>query len=503
MKELLEMAEILGKNAPSKIEVLDQQSLRRSSSKYAAFWEGLQQHLFKNDTEAAVVLYGTPIADDRYRQFKSRFKRKLLNTFFFIDPYQPQTGSFDAALKFCNRQLALVHLLKTHGATHTAIVEATQIQALALKYRLSGMVVQSASLLREIYALQGSKKEFDAQQSLIEAFYPHWNAEIQAEGYLQSIRLVCYGTPRLAEAQTAQVVLWCDELLSLTEQFDTPIVSLAAFEAWMLRFEAEGNYQAMEETGLQAENWLVQNPTWASKDNMLRFAMLRLRTALHTLDFKTGRAIAEQALKISHLTPDDHLVLMELLLLLSIRTDSLLHVFAVYKEAIEYKYFSKITAEHEAKWNIFTVYVHLLKQLNSVNQQIVLFQKRKAFVVEDFMSASIPFEPRQENKTILLAVAQIAFLLRAKLFDKAAKQIEWLGSLINTLRHKEDFARQAAFIKLLNQLRLNNFNTAGLKKTEVPLRTLHEIPFRYNGRLQYLEVIPYPKLWEMILKLLS
>lgn len=503
MKELLELAEILSKNAPQKIEVLDQQSLRKSSSKYAAFWEGLQQRLFKNDAEAAVVLYGISVTDDRYRQFKSRFKRKLLNTFFFLDTYQPQTGDLDVTLKFCQRQLALTHLLKTHGALHAAVVEATQIQTLALKYRLSSIVVQTASVLREIYALQGHKKEFEAQQSLIEEFHLQWNAEIQAEGHLQSIRLICQAAPWLSENQAAQVAQWCDQLLSLTEQFDAPMVSLAAFEAWMLRFGMEGNYQAVEETGVQVENWLAQHPAWASKDNTLRFALLRLRAALHNLDFKTGRAIAEQAFKITRLTFQDRLALLELLLLLSIHTDSLLHVFAVYKEAVEHKAFSKITAEHETKWHIFTVYVHLLTRLKPMNQELILSQKRKAFKVEDFMHAALPLEPKQENQTILLAVAQITLLLQAKLFDKAAEQIEWLSNLANTLRQKEAFARQTAFIKLLNQLRLNNFQATGLKKTEAPLRTLREIPFRYNGQLFYLEVIPYPKLWEMILKLLS
>ncbi len=503
MKELLELTEILSKNAPQKIEVLDQQSLRKSSSKYAAFWEGLQQRLFQNDAEAAVVLYGTPVADDRYRQFKSRFKRKLLNTFFFLDAYQAQTGDLDTTLGFCRRQLVLVQLLKTHGALHAAVVEAVQIQSLALKHSLAGIVVQTAAVLREIYALQGNKKEFETQHQLIEQFQPRWNAEIQAEGCLQSIRLACHGTPRLSDAQAAQVAQWCDELLSLTEQFDLPIVSLAAFEAWMLRFETEGNYQALEETGAQADNWLAQHPAWAGKDNMLRFALLRLRAALYNLNFKTGRAIAEQALKMPRLTPNDRMAVMELLLLLSIHTDSLLHVFAVYKEATEHKAFQKTTAELEAKWHIFTVYVHLLMRLKPMSQQLMLSQKKKAFDVESFMQASIPLESRQENQTILLAVAQIVFLLQAKLFDQAAEQIEWLGNLANTLRYKEDFARQAAFIKLLNQLRLNNFKVQGLKKTEAPLRTLHEIPFRYNGQLHHLEVIPYPKLWELILSLLS
>lgn len=83
MKNLIEIAQIITKKKIRKIEIFDEHYLQNKSSKFNDFYEGLIQGKFKNDRDAAEHLYKSTPKDDKYRQLKSRFRKRLLNTLFF------------------------------------------------------------------------------------------------------------------------------------------------------------------------------------------------------------------------------------------------------------------------------------------------------------------------------------------------------------------------------------------------------------------------------------
>ena len=85
MKHILEIAKIVTKKKVKKIEIFDDYSLSQKSSKFNDFYEAVVNDKFETDEQAAEYLYGSPSTDDKYRQLKSRFKKRLLNTLFFLD----------------------------------------------------------------------------------------------------------------------------------------------------------------------------------------------------------------------------------------------------------------------------------------------------------------------------------------------------------------------------------------------------------------------------------
>ncbi|MBP9881390.1 MAG: hypothetical protein KBF44_14850, partial [Chitinophagales bacterium] len=85
MKNLIEISKVVTKKRISKIEIFDKSLLNRKESKFNEFYEGLVNDKFNTDEEAAAILYNTSPLDDKYRQLKSRFSKRLLNTLFFLD----------------------------------------------------------------------------------------------------------------------------------------------------------------------------------------------------------------------------------------------------------------------------------------------------------------------------------------------------------------------------------------------------------------------------------
>lgn len=103
MKNLLEIAQIVNKKRVKKIEIFDEQSLKNNKSKFNEFYNALMAKKFKNDRDAASSLYKCSPTDAKYRQLKSRFKKRLLNTIFFLDVNKPATANYDRAYFSCNK----------------------------------------------------------------------------------------------------------------------------------------------------------------------------------------------------------------------------------------------------------------------------------------------------------------------------------------------------------------------------------------------------------------
>jgi hypothetical protein len=501
MKELLEITQILDKKKISKIEILDTNSLKQPNNLFARMYNGLYKEQFETDEQAAQELYQSPSTDARYRQLKSRFRKRLLNTFFFLDPNLSQLTGRTAALYSCRRNLALVHILRINGVTETALGEAQQIQNMAIRFGFPDMVVSSALIMREIHAGQNDEKNFSRQDKLIEEYEAVRQAEQLSEKYIQFIRLAYQSNEAMRPATLLEINARCDELLQLSEQHSAPLINFNAFEAWMLRFELEGDFTSAADVAEQAEGYLKKQPTHHDDEKLKLFALGRLRAALHSKDFKKGRAFAENAFRLIRPHAPERLRLMEFYLLLSIHTDSVLHAFAVYKDAVEHKQFQHAPETEQEKWSLFTPYMHLLMELRPLQQQFVISQKRKDFKIEEFVASPVPYLSQRENQTILIAIAQIMFFFHIRNLTAAGRQIIWLHKLAQNLTKKGIYPRQCAFINLLHELHKNEYRQPSSKRCDKFLETFNRHPFRYRGQLHELEIIPYEKLWEITLGL--
>ncbi|HMW75311.1 MAG TPA: hypothetical protein PKD40_06625, partial [Saprospiraceae bacterium] len=102
MKHLLEISNIVSWKKVKKIEIFDEASLKNKSSKLNEFFEALMDGKFKTDRDAAALLYQSSPTDDKYRQLKSRFRKRLLNTLFFIDINLPSASNYTRAYFSCN-----------------------------------------------------------------------------------------------------------------------------------------------------------------------------------------------------------------------------------------------------------------------------------------------------------------------------------------------------------------------------------------------------------------
>ena len=133
----------------------------------------------------------------------------------------------------------------------------------------------------------------------------------------------------------------------------------------------------------------------------------------------------------------------------------------------------------------------------------MLTQRRKAFRLSRFLNDPILYPKDQRIFTVHLVVAQILFLIEKKSYNAITERIDRLKSYANRQLKKEEYFRTIQFIRLLQQLNKADFQVEMLSNTDKYYDRLIETPFFYRGLVSELEIIPYEKIWNIILSRLK
>ncbi len=500
MKNLIEISRIVTKKKVRKIEIFDDHSLKHKNSKFNEFYEALMTNKFKNDRDASAFLYACSPTDDKYRQLKSRFRKRLLNTLFFLDVNLPSTSTYDRAYYSCNKDWTLVKILLSNNATNTAANLAKQILTTALKFKFADVIVNCSRILRKVAAEDGDEKNYEIYDQHSKQYQNVLDAEIRSEELYQRV-IMNYYKPQIKNTDLAERIdTYCDALVGLSEIYDSPIVIYNMYLVWAFRYEMMQDFTAMLEVCNKAETYIENNPTYYQDDKLATFHLKKMSAFLHLGDWKNGKINAEKCLQSFPTGSDIWFTFMEYYILLAIHTDNYINALAIYNDAANNSKFKKLNNVNKVKWHIYDVYLNYIIDSQGSDNPILQTQRRKSFRLSRFLNDPILYPKDQRIFTVMLVIAQVLFLLEKKSYNAVTERIDRLKSYANRQLKKDEFFRAIQFIRLLQQLSKADYQVDNLSNTEKYYNRLIETPFCYRGLISELEVIPYEKLWQMILK---
>lgn len=503
MKHLIEISRIVTKRKVRKIEIFDDHSLRHKKSKFNEFYEALRTNKFKSDRDAAQQLYGCSPTDPKYRQLKSRFRKRLLNTLFFLDVNLPSASGYDRAYYSCNKDWTLVKTLIWYNAPHTATHLARQVLTTSLKFKFADLIVNCSRILRDYSAENGDERSFDAYNEYLKEYSTILDAEIRSEEIYQRA-VMSYNLPFSRNRELAgQIQSYCETLVKLSEENDSPVIYYNMYIVWIYRYEMERDFEGMLEVCEQGEKYIEQNPVFEQESKLILFQTKKMSAYLHLHNYRDGRATAEKCLNHFPEGTDPWFTFMEYYFLLAMHTENYINALAIYNRATDNPKFKKQDSLVQEKWNIFEGYVNFIIEKEGKNNQILLMQARRGFRASKLLSSPALYPREQRIFSVLVIILQILFLLERKSLSKIPEHIERLKKYATRQLKKEEYQRPILFIRLLLQLNKAGFQLEELSNTEKFLAGLEEHPFFYRGLASELEIIPYEKLWSYLLSQLK
>ena len=505
MKHLIEISKIVTKRKVRKIEIFDDHSLRQKNSKFNEFYEALRSNKFKTDRDAAEQLYGCSPTDPKYRQLKSRFRKRLLNTLFFLDVNRPSTSNYDRAYYAVNKDWALIRTLLWYEAPHTAAQLARQVLNTALKFKFSDIIINCSRILRDYSASQGDEVAFEKYDNHIKEYSNILEVEIRSEELLQRVK-IDYQKPvpiNQLENLQSRIGSYCEALVGLSEQYDSPVIDYNMYMVWIYRYKMGRAYDAMLEVCEQGEKYIEGHSIYEREKKLIIFQTKKMSAFLHLGNYRDGKINAEKCLNRFSDGSSAWFTFMEYYFLLAMHTENYINAIAIFNRAIDNAKFKKLDAEIQEKWNLFEAYVQYIIESEGKKNKVLLLQRQKSFRLNKLINSPAIYPKNKRIYSILLIILQVLFLLERKSYSELAERIDQLKKYANRQLRREEFHRPVQFIRLLQQLQKAEFHLEDLSNVEKYYTALSEHPFFYRGIDTELEVIPYEIIWKRILAYLD
>ncbi len=499
MKNLIEISRIVTKKKVKKIEIFDEHSLKNKSSKFNEFYEALLAGKFRNDRDAAAYLYGSTPSDDKYRQIKSRFRKRLLNTLFFLDVNLPSTSTYNRAYFSCNKDWTLVRILNSNEAKHTAAALASQIRTTAHKYKFADVIVNTSRILRKYAAETGDEKNYEIYDADSKQYQNVLDAEIRSEEFYQRVIMNYHKPPSKNADLEEKINIYCDALVSLSEMYDSPVILYNMYLVWAYRYEMLNDFKNVIVICDQAQEYINENPHFYRDDMVSTFLIKRMTAYLHLKDFRSAQACVDQNLKSFPIGTESWATFMEYYFLIAMHTENYIPAVAIFNQIVSNTKFAKLPNATKERWKVLEVYLNYIIDYYQVSNKALAAQPRRSFKLNRFLNDPILFPKHQRILSILYVIGQALFFIQTRKFDEAADRIDRLKGYANRLSKKEEFARINNFIRMLQQLPKHNWNASSLSSHEKYYLRLREQPFKFRGTLIELEVLPFEQIWEMII----
>lgn len=500
MKNLLEIIKIVTKKKVKKIEIFDDQALKNKSGKFNEFYEALSGGRLRNDRDAATLLYDCSPQDPKYRQLKSRFRKRLLNTIFFLDINKPSSGNYNRAYFNCNKEWAMVKILLHYGATQTATSMARHILTTAQKYHFTDLIVNCCRILRQHAAATGQDKDFLHYNNTIQEFEPVLLAELKSEELYQTV-ILDYQKPLTSKNPLPQEIAGIsDRLITLSERHNSPIIFYNLYLVWAIRYELGKEFDTMLEVCNQAEQYMDENPDFYQEEKLIAIQNKKMSAYLHKQEYRKGKVNAEKCLNRFPDGSQPWFNFMELYLLLALHTENYINAIAIINQATAHPGLKKLDQHIREKWAIYAGYIGFFASIQGFGAALQIKTTSRVFRPSRYFSAPESYPKSHRNYAILLLILEVLELANKKTFLELDDKLEKLKQFALRQLNKEEHNRPIQFIRLLQQLRKAEYEVDQIKNTEKYLTALQEESFFYRGAISELEIIPYEKLWEIVLK---
>lgn len=498
MKNLLEIARVVTKRKVRKIEIFDDHSLRNNKSKFNQFYEALRDAKFKNDREAANALYKCSPTDPKYRQLKSRFRKRLLNTLFFLDINMPKAANYDRAYYSCHKDWTLVKTLIWYNAPNSAAQLARQILTTSLKFKFADLIINSSRILRDYAAQQGNERDYEEYDNYIKEYNDILSAEIRSEELLQRVLMNYYKPLSKTQKLTENIEDYCEALVSLSEQYDSPVIFYNMYLVWIFAYEMQQDFASMLEVCEQGEQFVQKNAVYKQHKKLVTFQTKKMSAYLHLRNYRDGRATAEQCLKELKTGTEDWFNFMDYYFLLAMHNGNTLQSVTIFKLVFNNSKLRKQDSETVEKWNIYEGYIEYLILVESREIPVLKKYQNKNFRPSKLISKPAIYAKEQRIFTVHMLILQVFFLLEERKFNDVLDRIDRLKKYANRQLRREEYSRPVQFIRLLQQYAKSDFQPSEVTGTERYLKQLKSTPFFYRGVIAELEIIPYEDLWERV-----
>lgn len=498
MKNLRQLVEIVTRKRLRKIEILNDITRGRSENNYYKLYRGIKEGNFESDEDAARSILDTDPSDKKYLMLKSRFKRRLFNSLFFLDETKYKSKFFKYYYE-CYRNLFVAKILRAHGARDFAIDLFSRTLTIAKKYQFTYIVIECYNELRYNSSLEGSEKKLYEYDDDLRYYEKLQKTENQAQAMWEKLTFK-FAKSSAQDKETMRTAgFYADYLDSLRNDFNSFHINYIYYRIKTRYFQLSQKYHEAINQCDEGIKDLTRFPHLFDKLKLADFYAVKIISYLHLRDFEKGRDIAEECLNIFPVGSNNWLFFQEIYFLLAMHTRNYLEAQKIFNNVVNHRRFQEIPANRREKWKIFEAYlIYALK---------TYFEDGKEddsalgnFRINKFMNEVPIYTKDKKGFNISIIIAQVLFYLHKGNYTNIIDRMGALKQYSNRYLRKDENYRSNLFIKMLQIMEKEDFDFERTKKlSDKYYQKLVSTQMEFSNNSQTLEIIPFEMLWKSAL----
>ncbi len=500
MKHLLELKNVITKNKIKNLKVLDGSKVRRENTLLHKFYNALVAGKITEDEEAKKLLYGEGNSDEKYKQLKGALKERLMNTVLFVDK-EAESGTERArAQATCYRNLAVMNILSLFGAHQTRLYLAKKILREAEKYELMLPAIEVLMYLCKYNSIYlGDYEEFVSYQDALLEKLNILNVEVTLRNNYYDL-MVHYvnnksNYKKVVDQAKNQKQFIQDLLLEANSEDAIYYGNLSLLIALSDAKDVNKRVALCKEVLKQLnKKGFVHSPY-----HFIFFANMSL-SYIEMRKYSVAKKNLEKTLTYTLEASFNWFKAKELYFLLYMQTAQYEEGEKVVEEVFAQSKLKKMSSNVQEQWRINRAYVFLLKEVGLLEKG----KKYKPFNVSKFFNEVPTFSKDKRGVNVPILVIQVMFWLSRGDRDRLIDRVESLKQYTYKYLRDPYLKRSHLFLKMLCVVSTVGFDPDQVRKR---VRKWHEelisTPANLVSQPFEMEIIPYERMWEMVMKLLE
>jgi hypothetical protein len=496
MDELLALTQILKHHSQRSLQLVNQNFRKNGKSRDNILFALIARGKVTTDEEAARILLSTNPGNRNYRNAKSRLRLKLMNHLFFLDLDKNCYTEFKKVYYDCILKLSQLKILAMEGKAWMAVKRIPALVKTAMDFELVEIALEGLLLLRNEYSLTGKYNIQNQLENQINGIKPFHRSINECEALYYDTLVVINKSQKscgkIIDALPARI----QHIQNASAQFNSArldvLSKLLSLYSHRLHHRIEDilavcNYLEMKYIPTGKKQILINiDPAIIATFKLDAFYRMNDEQLFDTY-------CLQKAGLFSPATPE-WFTFMEywfLLLMKAGRNDQAVEIFKKVKANRNY---NSLEWNIRERWMIYRIYLCYVASCRTV---------KWGFNPEKFLSLKPDYPKQYSSYGFAILLAQLLFALKdgkIQLIMACLKEMQKYNSAHLDKRHNY---RNSIFIRMLEIMVEMDFDHERIKEKDSMYCQKLKESYGFADPATEPEVIPYEKLWEHILAILS
>ncbi len=498
MDKLLRIIRSFDKYKMPHIDVLNNKD---STSQHTQLYRAALEGKVKTDEEAAKFLFGpnTEKGEQKYRNFKTDFKKRLLNTMLFIDPTHEDFDTYQQMLYEVHREWVTIKAIYANGMSDLANPLAEQLLKIVMKHDYTEIAVPLISAIKFAIAMTGDKKRYAEYQQLHNRTIEVWLWEQRAKEHADILRMEYVKTTEYKPFMSNIAKKYFEELKPAMDKYDAVGLHSYGRSVEIYMYSTVNDYENVLDVSERALTFFKAKP-FEVRGIISMFKHQKTIALTHLKRYAEAEKVMEETIALREKGSFNWFVAQESKMFLLFKMHRFTEGYALYKRITKMVEFKELReGMNKEIWFLFNAYFHLLQHLGKMPLS-VFDDNNKVFKLPKFLNSVPTFCQDKEGMNIAVQSVKLCFFILTKQ-EKALIEKESLKKYFDRhIKQDNPYYRFHQFGHLLLNVSESNYKRLLTEQNTVELRkTLESVPYApvmsaYRG-----EVINLEEVWDWLL----